>query len=106
MRVLAELLRHGLHEPVLDRPHRRIARRVAEKRDKLATTAKRVAELTFELTGIGPLNARRGGVETERQRLITEANALQIDIEADQKALSNVEEEGRRAGALPGWLRD
>jgi hypothetical protein len=66
---------------------------------------RRINDLTFELLGIGPLNTRRGGVETERQRLITEVEALDRSRNSDTQALKAIEEEGRRASALPGWFR-
>jgi hypothetical protein len=66
---------------------------------------RRIDELTTELLGIGALNARRGGVETERQRLISESDDLDRTLQADIQAVKDVEEEGRRAGALPGWFR-
>jgi ribosomal protein L12E/L44/L45/RPP1/RPP2 len=65
----------------------------------------RIDELTNELLGIGPLNARRGGVEAERQRLITESRVLDSTIAADKASIAAIQEEGRRAGALPGWFR-
>lgn len=73
--------------------------------NKGVTLASRIYSLTVELVGIGPLNARRAGVEAERQRLITEAQTLDDTIRADKAALAAIEEEGRRAGALPGWFR-
>ena len=83
-----------------------IRARIAQNQVKFEETGRRINSLTAELSGIGALNARRGGVETERQRLITEHDRMLSDLVADRKALSDVEEEGRRAGALPGWFRD
>jgi hypothetical protein len=83
-----------------------IKTRIAQNEAKFKNTRRRIDSLTAELSGIGALNARRGGVETERQRLITEQDRLLSDLAADGKALNDVEEEGRRAGALPGWFRD
>jgi hypothetical protein len=73
---------------------------------KSLTLKGRIDDLTTELLGIGPLNARRGVVETERQRLITEVQALNEAVSADIKAVKAIEEEGRVAGALPGWFRN
>jgi cytoskeletal protein RodZ len=73
--------------------------------EKLAFLRRRIYELTVELSGIGPLNARRGGVETERQRLITEADALDSQFAANKARQGAVLEEGRVVGALPGWFR-
>ena len=79
--------------------------RIVENGAKALPMERRIIELTSELVGIGPLNARRGGVETERQRLISEVEALDGAINKDRAALAGIEEEGRRAGALPGWFR-
>jgi hypothetical protein len=73
---------------------------------KSLTLKGRIDDLTTELLGIGSLNARRGGVETERQRLITEFQALNEVVSVDIKAVKAIEEEGRVAGALPGWFRN
>jgi hypothetical protein len=73
---------------------------------KIPPLESRINDLTNELAGIGALNARRGGVETERQRLITEVQTLRDTVSADTKALKDIEEEGRQAGALPGWFRN
>ncbi len=79
--------------------------RIVETAGKVIPMRRRILDLTIELSGIGPLNARRGGVETERQRLISEADALDVAIKMDRAALADIDEEGRRAGALPGWFR-
>jgi len=69
------------------------------------TLSLRIDDLTIELLGIHPFNTRRGGVEAERQRLITERQARVAALIDDQRAIDAVEEEGRRARALPGWFR-
>jgi hypothetical protein len=76
--------------------------------EKLARSAQlkaRIAKLTSELSGSGVSNARRAGVESERQRLIAMSDTLDVDISGDKAALADIQEEGRRAGALPGWFR-
>jgi hypothetical protein len=82
-----------------------IGQKLAGEQARSARIRSRIADLTFELSGVGPLNARRGGLESERQRLITEGQALDDTISADKAMLAAIEEEGRRAGALPGWFR-
>ncbi len=42
---------------------------------------------------------------TEMVRLQTEQHALEATLRADRAASAELVEEGRRAGALPGWLR-
>jgi hypothetical protein len=79
--------------------------KLRDEQDKLVSLNRRIRELTAELAGIGPLNARRAGVESERQHLITESDDVRASINADRAAIETIEEEGRRAGALPGWFR-
>jgi hypothetical protein len=38
--------------------------------------------------------------------LKTMADKAQLELESAQKALEDLLEEARRAGALPGWLRE
>jgi hypothetical protein len=81
-----------------------VQRRLDEELAKSTRLKARVSELTSELSDdFGTLNARRA--EAERQRLITESDTLDRVISADKAALANIQEEGRRAGALPGWFR-
>jgi hypothetical protein len=80
-------------------------RKIADELAKSVEMRKRIYELTVDLSGIGPLNARRGGVEAERQRLMTEADALDNIVARDKAEFEAIREEGRRAGALPGWFR-
>ena len=82
-----------------------IRRRIDEAKSRRALMTARIAELTDQLYDIGPLNTRRGGVETERQRLISERDELDRLTAIDIRAFKDLEEEGRRAGALPGWFR-
>jgi hypothetical protein len=49
--------------------------------------------------------AQRAQIERDRQRAGTELNGLQKAITDDQKALSDFDEEARKAGVPPGWLR-
>jgi hypothetical protein len=49
--------------------------------------------------------AQRAQIELERQRAIAESERVEAEITARQKAISDLEEEARRAGVPPGWLR-
>jgi hypothetical protein len=49
--------------------------------------------------------AQRGIIERDRQRALTELDRLKKQIVDDQKAINDIEEEARRAGVPPGWLR-
>ena len=48
---------------------------------------------------------QRGVVERDRQKAIAEQNRLKQDVLDDKKAIADLEEEARRAGVPPGWLR-
>jgi hypothetical protein len=49
--------------------------------------------------------AQRTNIERERQKAIAELARLKKQIEDDKKAIADLEEEARRAGVPPGWLR-
>jgi hypothetical protein len=49
--------------------------------------------------------AQRAVIERDRQKAIDELNHLKDQIKADKKALADFDEEARRAGVPPGWLR-
>jgi len=49
--------------------------------------------------------ARRAVLERERQKAVADLARLQQDIANDKKGLADLEEDARRAGVPPGWLR-
>jgi hypothetical protein len=49
--------------------------------------------------------AQRAVLANERQKNIAELERLKAQIEAGKKAIADLEEEARRAGVPPGWLR-
>ena len=49
--------------------------------------------------------AQRAVLERDRQKSIAEVNRLKKAIADDKKAIADLEEEARRAGVPPGWLR-
>ena len=49
--------------------------------------------------------AQRGRIEAERKKTLAEIDKVKGEIEAQTKALADLEEEARRAGVPPGWLR-
>ena len=49
--------------------------------------------------------AQRAQIERDRQRAVAEFDSLQKTIKDDQKALSDFDEEARKASVPPGWLR-
>jgi hypothetical protein len=49
--------------------------------------------------------AQRAVIERNRQTALAELNRLKDQIKKDQKAIDDLQEEARRAGVPPGWLR-
>jgi hypothetical protein len=49
--------------------------------------------------------AQRAVIERDRQRSLAELAKLKEQIQKDKKALADLDEEARRAGVPPGWLR-
>jgi DNA repair exonuclease SbcCD ATPase subunit len=49
--------------------------------------------------------AQRSVIERDRQKALAELTHLKDQIQQDKKALTDLDEEARRAGVPPGWLR-
>lgn len=49
--------------------------------------------------------AQRAGIGADRQKALAELDRLKKEIEAQTKEIAQIEEEARRAGVPPGWLR-
>lgn len=48
---------------------------------------------------------QRAKVAEERSKAILEMDRVKADIESNRKAIAGIEEDARRAGVPPGWLR-
>jgi hypothetical protein len=49
--------------------------------------------------------AQRAQLELERQRAVVEMDRVKKEIADQEKAIAEIEEEARKAGVPPGWLR-
>ena len=49
--------------------------------------------------------AQRATIERDRQKSLAEVTRLKKAIDDDKKAIADLQEEARRAGVPPGWLR-
>lgn len=49
--------------------------------------------------------AQRAQIEIERKRAIAEQVRVKGEIETQKKAIADLEEEARKAGVPPGWIR-
>jgi hypothetical protein len=75
-------------------------------RDKVLADAvqSRINALTADFAARGD-PVQRAGIERDRQAALGELARLQQDIKDTQKALSDFDDEARKAGVPPGWLR-
>ena len=48
---------------------------------------------------------QRADIELERKRAIAELDRVKGEVEAQKKGITELEEEARRAGVPPGWIR-
>jgi hypothetical protein len=48
---------------------------------------------------------QRAEIAQERVKAIAELDRVKADLDANKKAIADIEEEARRAGVPPGWLR-
>lgn len=49
--------------------------------------------------------AQRAQIELERQRTVAELDRVKREVAEQTKAIADIEEEARKAGVPPGWLR-
>ena len=87
------------------------AKRKKELEDKLArekvqadSVQTRINALTADFASRGD-PVQRAGIERDRNQAIAELARLQQDIKDTQKALNDLQDEARKAGVPPGWLR-
>lgn len=75
-------------------------------RDKVLVDAvqSRINALTADFAARGD-PVQRAGIERDRQSALAELARLQQEIKDTQKALSDFDDEARKAGVPPGWLR-
>ena len=79
--------------------------RVTRDQELAAAARRRIDELTFQLRSLGHLTTGTGDMLDERQPLIAQEKVMLQQVAADKTALTTLQEEGRRAGAMPGWFR-
>jgi hypothetical protein len=80
-------------------------RTLRDNRAKEGPLLNRLNGLTAEASLIRPSDVKRRGVEIEKQKAATDLTALRELLRADLAAIQVLEEEGRRAGVPPAWLR-
>ena len=74
--------------------------------DRLNLAKKRLESLKAdEGLDVSVANGRSSPVQGERQRLTSYVQELEYQVHHYEQAMKNLEDEGRKAGALPGWFR-
>jgi len=74
--------------------------------DRLNLAKKRLESLkSNEGLDVSVANGKTSAVQGERQRLISYVQELEIQVRNYEQAMKSLEDEGRKAGALPGWFR-
>ena len=97
-----------------DQPRRDEAywkQRIQAERDALARSQvfadalqTRINSLTADFTARDD-PAQRAVLSTDRQKALAELDRVKQEIQQHTKAIADIQEEGRRAGAPAGWLR-
>jgi len=96
-------------EPVKDQKYwsgRMRDRQAQLDRDQVYADAlqSRVNQLTADFVNRDD-PAQRAVIGTDRQKAVAELDRVTQAIQEDKKAIADLEEEARRAGVPPGWLR-
>ena len=74
--------------------------------DRLNTAKKRLESLKGEEgLDVNTANGRYSPTQAERQRITSQVQELEDQVRRNEQAMKNLEDEGRKAGALPGWFR-
>jgi len=74
--------------------------------DRLNTAKKRLESLKRdEGLDVSTANGRYSPAQAERQRMASYVQELDDQVRRNEQAMKELEDEGRKAGALPGWFR-
>lgn len=81
-------------------------KRVEEAQSKVQQLQNEINSLTTAFYAESDGVAQRPLIESERIERIKELEQAKQDLENAREDASNLEDEARKAGALPGWVRD
>jgi hypothetical protein len=83
-----------------------VRRSLQEYTDRLKVAKKQLESLKADDgLDVSVANGRSSPNQYERQRLTNHVMELEAHVRRYEQAMKNLEDEGRRAGALPGWFR-
>ena len=80
--------------------------RVQDAQGRVEQIQSEINSLTAAFYAEGDGVAQRPLIESERNERIKELEAAKQELENARSEAAGLEDEARRAGALPGWLRD
>jgi hypothetical protein len=83
----------------------RIRERLQSSSDRLNLLKTRLDSVKADGLDISLANGRYSPQQAERQRLKSQVLDLEAQVQQYEQQLKDLEDEGRRAGALPGWFR-
>jgi hypothetical protein len=103
---LARSSAEGKDETYWRRRAQPIRQQLEYNTDRLNMAKKRLESLKAdEGLDVSVANGRSSPVQAERQRLTSYVQELEYQVRHYEQAMKNLEDEGRKAGALPGWFR-
>ena len=97
--------RGGKDEAYWRRRAEPLRQRLQRSTNQLNIAKARLEGLKADGVDIALANGRSSPIESERQRQIALVRELEARVSSDEQAMKDLEDEGRRAGALPGWFR-
>ena len=98
-------------EPDSKNDEKKWRERITQARDQLARSKmfldalqSRINALTTDFTARDD-PAQRAAISSDRQKALAELERVKRDIDQQTKAIADIQEEARRAGVPPGWVR-
>lgn len=83
-----------------------IRRQLQYNTDRLNVAKKRLESLKADDgLDLSVANGRSSPAQAERQRMVSYVQELENQLRRNEQAMKDLEDEGRKAGALPGWFR-
>jgi hypothetical protein len=83
-----------------------IRRQLEYSTERLNIAKKRLESLKADDgLDVSVANGRSSAAQAERQRLASYVQELEFQVRSNEQAMKSLEDEGRKAGALPGWFR-
>ena len=95
----------ALSEEYWRKRYREVSSRLKDAEQAAAEIQKEVDDLTRAFYALSDVE-QRGFIEYQRTQRLNDLQQAKRELEDAQTDMDNLEEEARKAGALPGWLRE